>query len=218
MNDEKRINKRKVLMRYLILAACILLIATATVLTICAANNWFKPSVTDTAGKDDDTVVTPPDDKDDNDGDDEDDNKPTNADTSWASPVATVNVITPYDFIEDVTLKNRWHFHTGIDFAAAAGTTVSCCYDGVIESIITGDELDGNKITVSHANGVKTTYSFIDVNPDLKVGDTVKRGTTLGTVSEPTGKECMLEAHLHFEVYENGETADPDKYLDVNLK
>lgn len=216
MNDEKRTNKRKVLVRYLILAACILLIATATVLTICAANNWFKPSVSDSIDKGDDSTVVPPDDSKDDNKDDE--NKPTSADTSWASPVATVNVITPYDFIEDVTLKNQWHFHTGIDFAAEAGTAVACCYDGVIESIVTGDELEGNKITVSHANGVKTTYSFIDVADTLKEGDTVKKGTTLGTVSEPTGKECMLQAHLHFEVHENGKTADPDKYLDVNLK
>ncbi|MGN0805443.1 MAG: peptidoglycan DD-metalloendopeptidase family protein [Candidatus Coproplasma sp.] len=220
MDNEKRTNKRKLLVRYLILAACILLIASVTVITVCAANDWFRVSVTDTVDKGDEDEK--PDEGDtggDTDGDNpSEDDKPTSGETSWISPVSSINVITPYDFVEDVTLKSQWHFHTGLDLAADVGTPVVCCYDGVIESIITEDELEGNKVVVQHANGVKTSYSFIDVKSDLKVGDSVKKGDTLGTVAQPTGKECMLEAHLHFEVIENGESADPDKYLDVSIK
>ncbi|MGN1061458.1 MAG: peptidoglycan DD-metalloendopeptidase family protein [Candidatus Coproplasma sp.] len=227
MDNEKRTNKRKLLIRYLILAACILLIASITVISICAANDWFRVSISDTVDKGDN------DDKPDegntdggNTGDNTDntddnpseDDKPTSGDTSWVSPVSVMNVITPYDFVEDVTLMNMWHFHTGLDLAAEVGTPVVCCFDGVVESIVTGDELDGNKVTVKHADGVKTVYSFIDVTPSLKAGDSVKKGETLGTVAEPTGKECMLEAHVHFEVIENGESANPDKYLDVAIK
>lgn len=216
MDNEKRTNKRKLLVRYLILAACILLIASVTVISICAANNWFRVDVTDTVDKGDNNQK--PDDNTGGDNTPSEDDKPTAGDTSWVSPVSTMTVITPYEFIQDVTLKNMWHFHTGIDLAAEVGTPVVCCYDGVVESVETGDELDGNKVTVRHANGVKTVYSFIDVTPGLKAGDSVKKGDTLGTVSEPTGKECMLEAHVHFEVIENGESADPEKYLDVAIK
>lgn len=218
MNDEKRTNKRKLLIRYLILAASLFIIASVTVITICAANDWFRVSVSDTIDKGEDKKdeLVPP--QEDTKNDDEDDDKPTSTDTSWAVPVAGVNVITPYDFVEDVTLKNQWHFHTGLDFAADVGTEVTCCFDGVVESIICDDELEGNKITVEHSNGVKTTYSFIDVNANLKAGDSVKKGAILGTVAQPNGKECMLESHLHFEVIKNGESTNPEEFLDVNLK
>lgn len=218
MNDEKRTNKRKLLIRYLILAASLFLIVSVTVITICAANDWFRVSVSDSIDKGDDKkdeLVPPEDDKKE---DKKDDDKPTSTDTSWAVPVASVNVITPYDFVEDVTLKNQWHFHTGLDFAAAVGTEVVCCFDGVVESVISGDELEGNKITIAHSNGVKTSYSFIDIAPNLKAGDKVKKGDALGTVAQPNGKECMLESHLHFEVTKNGESTNPEEFLDVNLK
>lgn len=215
MDNEKRTNKRKIILRYLILAACVLVIASVTVISICAANDWFQVSVTDTVDKGDDNTGG------NTDGGDEeppDDDKPTASDTTWTSPLSTINVITPYEFIEDVTLNSMWHFHEGLDFAAAVGTPVVCCYDGVVESVETGDTLDGNKVVIKHADGVKTSYTFIDVKSGLKAGDSVKKGETLGTVSEPSGCECMLEAHVHFEVIENGESADPDKYLDISIK
>ncbi|MGN0811896.1 MAG: peptidoglycan DD-metalloendopeptidase family protein [Candidatus Coproplasma sp.] len=220
MDNEKRTNKRKILLRYLILAACILLIASVTVISICAANDWFRVDVTDTVDKGDNDK---PDDNtggDNTDGGEEnpDDDKPTSSDTSWVTPLMTINVITPYEFVEDVTLNSMWHFHTGLDLAASVGTPVVCCYDGVVESVTTDDPLEGNKVVIQHADGVKTSYSFIDVATGLKAGDSVKKGDTLGTVAEPAGKECMLEAHVHFEVIENGESADPDKYLDISVK
>lgn len=221
MDNEKRTHKRKLLLRYLILAACILLIASVTVISICAANNWFRVDVADTVDKGDNNKPgdgTGDGENTDGGGETPDDDKPTSSDTSWVSPVTNVNVITPFDFVEDVTLKNMWHFHTGLDLAADVGTPVVCCYDGVIESIVTGDELEGNKVVIKHADGVKTSYSFIDVKSGLKAGDSVKKGDTLGTVAEPVGSECMLQAHVHFEVIENGESANPDKYLDVDVK
>lgn len=215
MSEEKKTSKRKLLIKYLLLAACILLIAAVTVISICAANDWFRTDVNNTLDNGDgNDPVVPPDD----DNDDDDDDQQTSADTTWVAPVASVNVITLYDFTEDVTLKNCWHFHTGLDFAAAVGTPVVCCYDGTVESIVTGDELDGNTVTVKHANGVKTVYSFIEVKEGLKEGDTVKRGDTIGTVAEATGAECLLEPHIHFEVIQNGEAADPELFLDVSIK
>lgn len=226
MDNEKRTNRRKITLRYLILAACILLIASVTVISICAANNWFVVDVTDTVDKGDETPDDGTGDGDNTGGDNTGDNtngenpddKPTSGDTSWVAPVTTIDVITPFDFVENVSLKNMWHFHTGLDLAAAVGTPVVCCYDGVVESIVTGDELEGNKVVIQHANGVKTSYSYIDVSSGLKQGDSVKKGDTLGTVAQSCGSECLLQSHVHFEVIENGECADPDKYLDISIK
>lgn len=217
MDNEKRTNKRKLLFRYLILAACILLIASVTVISICAANDWFRVDISDTIDKGD---QKPDDGSGDNTGGDDnpEDDKPTASDTSWVAPLGTVNVITPYDFGQNVSLSNMWHFHTGIDLAADVGTPVVCCYDGVVESVTLDDALDGNKVVIKHADGVKTSYSYIDVKSGLKAGDTVKKGDVIGTVADACGSECLLQAHVHFEVIENGEAADPDKFLDISIK
>lgn len=223
MSEEKKTSKRKLLVRYLILAACILLIAAVTVISVCAANDWFRVDVNQQLDNEDnkDNPVNPaPDDNDGDDGDDGDgeDDKPTYNDTSWVSPVAAIEVITPYDFTEDVSLRGCWHFHTGLDFAAEVGTPVVCCYDGTVESIVIDDKLDGNTVTVRHSNGVKTVYSYIEVKEGLKQGDEVKRGDQIGTVADSTGAECLLAPHIHFEVIENGQKADPELFLDVSIK
>lgn len=211
MSQEKNTNKKKLLTYYIILGACILLIAAVTVTVIFAVR-----------GNDDsfqiDNGNTPSDD--DQQDDDDDDDQPSDDVSSayeFISPVATLDVTNDYTFYYNQTL-DCYHYHTGLDMAAEAGTEVLACVDGTVESITLGDLLDGNKIVLSHADGVKTSYYFIDVAEGLEVGDEVKRGDVIGTVAEPTGSEYRDGAHLHFEVSKNGELADPNEYLDISEK
>lgn len=215
--EKKNSNKRKLLIRYLILAACILVIAAVTVTTVFAVNDWFRHDITiDTNNPnepdDPNKPGTPG-----NPDDPKEPDEPTITETSFALPVTNVNLINVFDFGQDASL-GHWHFHTGVDMAAAAGTEVFACLDGTVESITLKDELDGNSVTIAHDNGLKTVYTYIEVTSGLKKGDKVKRGDKLGTVSEPTGMEYKQEAHLHFEVIENGECADPVKFLDIAEK
>lgn len=211
MSQEKNTNKKKLLTYYIILGACILLIAAVTVTVIFAVR-----------GNDDsfqiDNGNTPSDD--DQQDDDDDDDQPSDDVSSayeFISPVATLDVTNDYTFYYNQSL-DCYHYHTGLDMAAEAGTEVLACVDGTVESITLGDLLDGNKIVLSHADGVKTSYYFIDVAEGLEVGDEVKRGDVIGTVAEPTGSEYKDGAHLHFEVSKNGELADPNEYLDISEK
>lgn len=220
MSEEKKKHKKKILLRYLILAACILVVAAITVTTVFAVNDWFRSDITiegDLNKPDDKDPVTPgnPDDnKDPDDGKD----KPTNTDTTFAAPVANLDVTKTFDFLCNESLKGVWHFHTGIDISADAGTAVSACLDGTVEEIVVDDQLDGTTVTVLHDNGLKTKYCYLTVADGLKKGDKVRRGQTLGTVSEPTGSEFMQTAHLHFEVIESGVQQNPATYLDIAEK
>jgi len=72
-----------------------------------------------------------------------------------------------------------------------------------VESITTGSVLDGTVITLSHENGIKTSYTFVDVKEGLAVGDNVARGDVIATIAEPDGSEYKDGAHLHFEVFKN---------------
>ena len=107
--------------------------------------------------------------------------------------------------------------HKAIDFAAEEGTTVSCVYDGVIESIEIS-KVNGTTVTVDHGNGLKSVYNSIEASETLQEGATVYKGDALGTVSTNNKTEHLDGAHLHFEVWENGQKIDPNKYLVVEGK
>lgn len=223
MSEEKKTRKKKLLFRYLILAACILVVAAITVTVVFAANDWFRSDIPLDNVLDKPNNPSNPGNTDDS-GDDEPGNddpgepeKPTGTETTFALPVTNMNVINVFDFGKDVSL-GHWHFHTGLDMAANVGTAVVACLDGTVEEIVLNDKLDGTYVTIQHANGVKTVYSYIDVKEGLKKGDKVKRGEQIGTVSEPDGAEFKQEAHLHFEVIENGEKKDPATFLDIAEK
>ncbi len=223
MSEEKKTHKRKGLTRWLILAACILLIAAVTVTVVFAANNWFRNDITleTDDGKNpskDDGKPSQGDDKP-SQGDDKPSqgDKPTTSVTEFVSPVTAVDVVNSFDFGKDVTL-GHYHFHTGLDMAGEVGAEVVSCLDGTVESVVKDDQLDGTTVTIVHANGIKTVYSYINAAEKLKAGDKVTRGQVIGTIAEANGAEYLQGAHLHFEVYKNDELCDPEEFLDVAAK
>ena len=131
--------------------------------------------------------------------------------------MAQLDIINDYTFYYNKTL-DCYHYHTGLDIAGEAGTEVLACVDGTVESITRDDVLDGGEIVIAHADGVKTTYRFVDVAEGLEAGDAVERGDVIGTIAQPVGSEYKEGAHLHFEVSKNGELADPNDYLDIAEK
>ena len=137
----------------------------------------------------------------------------------FSLPVSGATVGTTYTFWYNSTL-NRYNLHQGIDFKADAGTQVTAAYAGTVESI-SDTLLEGGKVVISHGDGLTTEYASIDVASTLKVGDKVEQGTLLGTVSaaaDAMGNEYNEGAHLHFGVFENGESIDPTTYLEIDEK
>lgn len=208
MSQEKKTHKRKVLFRYLILAACILLIAAITVITVCAVNDWFRPQLTADSG-----ITKPVDPIEPNDPVEPD--KPTDTTVTAANPVSNLEVTRDYSFGRDVTLSGSFRFHTAMDMAAKVGDKVVACLDGTIEEITVNNKLTATTVTIAHEGGVKTRYRFINVKEGLKKGDKVKRGDQIGTVAEPTGNEFKQGPHLHFEVEKNGKLIDPADFLEI---
>ncbi len=207
--------KRKTLYTALI-AAGALLVAAAIVLTI-----FFtvpkEPGVLDepSGPSENPGGQEPDDDPDEDDGDGE----PGSAEVIFALPVQGGTVGTAYTFWYNSTL-NRYNLHTGVDFKAPAGTSVTAAYAGRVESI-TDTLLEGGKVVIDHGNGLKSEYASLDVSPDLRVGGNIERGDLLGTVSaaaDAMGNEYNEGEHLHFEVTLNGESVDPVTYLDLDEK
>lgn len=215
---EEVVTVKRKRMYAVLVAACALILAAAVVLTIAFTVGGNDPI--------NDPVIETPDDGNNGEepeepsgGDDDEDDEPTAGETVLSLPVANVSVGTSYEFWYNSTL-NRYSLHTGVDFSAAAGTSVTAAAAGTIESI-TDNILEGGKIVIDHGDGLKTVYASIEVNAQLREGDTVAKGDALGTVSaevDTMGNEYNEGAHLHFEVTQDGESIDPVTYLDLSDK
>lgn len=220
MKEENKKNKKKILLTYLILAACLLVIAAVTVTVVLTVTRKPADNIIDSnqPGGDKDDDKNPggnTGDDDDNNGDDDNkDDQPTLSPDKFVLPVASATVSTKYDFVYDETL-DRYCVHQGMDFAGKAGDSVSSVLDGKVTKIVSDHILGENYITISHANGIETTYKYITAKENLKEGDTIKRGETIGVIATAAGMEMKQGDHLHFEISVNGKTADPDTYLDI---
>jgi len=98
--------------------------------------------------------------------------------------------------------------HKGIDFHAKVGDPVLSVADGVVSfSGVKGGY--GNVVDVDHGNGYVTRYAH-NSRLVVKAGDLVRAGQQVaraGSTGRSTG------AHVHFEVWENGNVVNPRKFL-----
>jgi RHS repeat-associated protein len=69
----------------------------------------------------------------------------------------------------------------------------------------------GNLITIDHGGGLVTRYGHNDSN-GVSVGQEVEAGQQIGIVGN-TGNAATTPAHVHFEVWVNGQRQDPERYL-----
>jgi murein DD-endopeptidase MepM/ murein hydrolase activator NlpD len=99
--------------------------------------------------------------------------------------------------------------HTGLDFAAPAGTSIHSIAAGRVLS--TGyDGRYGNKTVVLLADGTELWYCHQE-SVDVRIGDRVRPGQVLGSVGS-TGN--VTGPHLHLEVRPHaGEPVDPLSWL-----
>lgn len=210
---ENKKSKKKVLLYYLILAACFLVIAAVTVTVVLTVGRNKTPLSDGTqTEKPDDT--NKPDDGNKPDDTDKPDDKPTTSDDKFRLPVDQSNVTCGYEFTYDKTL-DRYSVHRGMDFEGKAGDNVYATLDGTVKAVVTKHVINENYVTIQHANGLTSTYKYIDAKEGLKVGDTVKKGDVIGTISLAGGMELSQGAHLHYEMTLNGKYVDPDTYLDI---
>ncbi len=102
----------------------------------------------------------------------------------------------------------RSAMHTGLDFAAGAGTPIYAAAGGIVVT----QELNsayGNMVEIEHGNHLITRYAHAS-KVFVKKGDLVTRGqeiAAVGTTGRSTGP------HLHFEVLLQGQFQDPWPFL-----
>ncbi len=99
-------------------------------------------------------------------------------------------------------------FHTGLDIAKPMNTPIYAAATGeVIYSGVKGSY--GRIVIIQHADNVITYYAHCN-KLLVEQGDFVLSGTQIATIGM-TGR--TTGPHLHFEVRINGQTVDPEKYI-----
>ncbi|MBQ9660681.1 MAG: M23 family metallopeptidase [Bacteroidales bacterium] len=108
-------------------------------------------------------------------------------------------VATPYDRV----------MHPAIDIAAPTGSVVSAVLDGTVV-FTSWDAETGYIIILQHRDNLISLYTN---NQKLlrSGGETVKAGTPLALVGGTSRTEGA--EHLHFELWHNGESLDPTRYI-----
>ena len=107
-----------------------------------------------------------------------------------------------------------WRTHNGMDFAAEAGTAVLAAADGMVYTVFQDDTM-GTTVVIRHDDGYVTTYSSLDEEVLVSVGDRVKLGQAIGYVGCSALLETALGDHVHFSVTCDGVSIDPEDFFDL---
>ncbi len=119
-------------------------------------------------------------------------------------------VVRAYGYYESALFED-WRYHTGVDIALQAGTSVRAAGPGTVLTV-EGTELEGWRIVIGHGAGVTTVYSQLG-SASVAEGDQVATGETIAVAGASGALESDLGVHLHFEIRVDGQATDPTRYL-----
>ena len=124
------------------------------------------------------------------------------------------NIVSPFDMttgVYDKTLE-QYKVSDSICISAPVGTDVKATAEGMVENIFVDEEL-GQTVVINHGNGWVSTYSQLEENVSVAVGDVVKEGQAIGKIAEPSKYGVALGPHLDFKVLKDDTPKDPTEIL-----
>ncbi len=109
-----------------------------------------------------------------------------------------------------------WRTHPAVDYIGEGD--VLAIMDGTVTDVEMHTTLDGNVVTITHADGYVSVYKSLGDDIAVKKGDKVKAGDKLGTTSDSMMSELKTGAHLHLELKKDGKYVDPNTLLPTEDK
>jgi len=104
--------------------------------------------------------------------------------------------------------------NTGIDYISENKFDVVSILDGTVTDVKDDDTI-GKCVEVKHENGLISSYQSLS-EIKVKKGDIITQGQVLG-ISGENELDKDLGNHLHFEIYENGGSVNPENYLNKEV-
>jgi len=133
--------------------------------------------------------------------------------TVFVKPVAggIVSAVSAGELVYDATFDD-WRTNNGMDFAAQPGERVMSIADGTVKSIA-HDEMYGTVVTISHDNGIESSYYNLMPNVLVAEGDNVAVNEVIGGLGSDALFESNEDPHLHIEITKDGVMIDPAEIL-----
>ena len=113
--------------------------------------------------------------------------------------------------VYDITL-DQWRINDNIAIGAMRGDQVRAAAAGVIYDIVQSRE-QGQTVVIDHGNGWFTTYSQLEDEVAVSIGDVVNRGQIIGNVGAPSIFSSLLGYHVAFSVSNNDGIVNPNDIL-----
>lgn len=110
---------------------------------------------------------------------------------------------------------NTYIQNTGIDYASENTFDVISVLEGTVENV-KEDEMTGKMVEVKNDDGYTVIYQSLS-EIEVKKGDIVSQGQTIGK-SGINELDKSIGNHLHFEVYKNGQSINPQAYINMDVK
>ena len=124
------------------------------------------------------------------------------------APLQYSRVSSGFSYARKHPVTRKVQPHTGIDYAAPAGTPVMTIGDGVVTSV-KYEGAGGNTVRIRHNSVYSTAYLHLSkYAKGLKAGQRVRQGEVIGYVGS-TGRSTG--PHLDFRVWKNGTPINPLK-------
>ncbi len=105
-----------------------------------------------------------------------------------------------------------WRVHNGIDLAAEDNAPVMAAADGEVYTVYEDDTM-GHTVVIRHNDGYTSCYSSLSDKLEVKPGDKVTMGDTIGYAADSAIVESTLGCHVHFSVTHYDEPMDPEEFL-----
>ena len=105
-----------------------------------------------------------------------------------------------------------WRVHNGIDLAAEDNAPVMAAADGEVYTVYEDDAM-GHTVVIRHNDGYTSCYSSLSDKLEVKPGDKVVMGDTIGYAADSAIVESTLGSHVHFSVTHYDEPMDPEEFL-----
>ena len=127
----------------------------------------------------------------------------------WLLPMQYTVCTSPYGY-RNHPVAGESKFHYGVDLAADKGTPIVASRSGTV-STATYDDSSGHYVVIDHLDGYKSVYMHMD-KYIVTVDQFVLAGQIIGYCGS-TG--ASTGNHLHFGIYNNGQTVNPADYIDM---
>lgn len=129
----------------------------------------------------------------------------------WPLVGEIVMPFSPDKLVYDKTLE-QYRTNSNICIAAPIGTQIKSTSSGVVVQVDSTREY-GNRVMIDHGNGWTTTYSQLQDNVLVKLGDVVEKGQVIGGVDSPSIYSVLLGNHLNFVVKKDSVAVNPETVL-----